>query len=208
MSRNGDFGPSACLLIFSTVLALASGAGAESNYKTLHRFFFPNGAAPYGSVVFDRAGNLYSTTSYGGANDRGTVIRLTPSAGGRWKKETIYSLKGGSDGAFPFAGLIFDKAGHLYGATREGGGTQDAGAVFELSPNAGGTWSERILYSFCTQKNCSDGSTPDARLTFDPAGNLYGTTYYGGLARVRGWRASHKFPRRGSANDPAHYYSI
>ena len=180
MSRNGDFGPSACLLIFSIVLAMAPGAWAQSNYKTLHRFSFPDGVAPYGSVVFDHAGNLYSTTWYGGDSDRGTVFRLTPSASGRWKKETIYSFKGGSDGAFPFAGLIFDKAGHLYGTAREGGGTQDAGVVFELSPNAGGTWSERILYSFCAQKNCRDGSTPDARLTFDPAGNLYGTTYYGG----------------------------
>src|ERR1035441_332430 len=87
----------------------------------------------------------------------------------------------GTDGTNPRAGLIFDAAGNLYGTT-ENGGTNGVGTVFELTPTAGGGWTETVLYSFCSQANCTDGYQPWAGLIFDAAGNLYGTTVYGGTA--------------------------
>ena len=67
------------------------------------------------------AGNLYGTTSSGGASGLGTVYQLTPSNGG-WTESVLYSFAGGSDGSQPWGGVIFDKAGNLYGTTYEGGG--------------------------------------------------------------------------------------
>src|ERR1019366_9380205 len=88
----------------------------------------------------------------------------------------------GTDGYYPYAGLIFDAAGNLYGTTRYGGTSSGCapygcGTVFELTPAAGGGWTETVLHSF---GNGTDGAAPLAGLIFDPAGNLYGTTYYGG----------------------------
>jgi len=81
-----------------------------------------------------------------------------------------------NDGIGPQAALISDSSGNLYGTTYAGG-TESAGTVFELSPQPGGTWSETILWNFCTQTNCTDGYEPQAGLLMDSAGNLYGTTY-------------------------------
>src|ERR1019366_44782 len=81
------------------------------------------------------------------------------------------------DGMNPWAGLIFDAAGNLYGTTY-GGGTYDKGTVFELTPTAGGGWTETVLHSF--NQTGTDGTEPLAGLIFDAAGNLYGTTYQGG----------------------------
>ena len=81
----------------------------------------------------------------------------------------------GTDGAGPYAGLIFDAGGNLYGTTAEGG-TYGVGTVFEVTPAAGGGWTEKVLHSF----NGTDGYYPLASLIFDAAGNLYSTTQYGG----------------------------
>jgi uncharacterized repeat protein (TIGR03803 family) len=96
-------------------------------------------------------------------------------------ERVLYRFKGGSDGSAPFAGLIADTAGNLYGTTADGGaGCQGGcGTVFELSPAAGGGWTETVLYRFT---GGSDGATPEAGLTFDTASNLYGTTIYGGAS--------------------------
>ena len=80
-----------------------------------------------------------------------------------------------TDGSTPYAGLVFDQRGNLYGTT-DYGGANGSGVVFELSP-AG---EETVLHSFCTQTNCTDGAEPVAGLVIDQSGNLYGTTYYGG----------------------------
>jgi uncharacterized repeat protein (TIGR03803 family) len=89
----------------------------------------------------------------------------------------IYS--GCPDGQTPYAGLIIDKLGHLYGTTYQGG-AHNQGTVFELIPNAAKTiWTETVLYSFCSQggESCTDGADPDAAaLIMDAWGNLYGTT--------------------------------
>jgi uncharacterized repeat protein (TIGR03803 family) len=76
--------------------------------------------------------------------------------------------------------LVFDRAGNLYGTTGEGGSSCYQGTVFKLAPNGDGTWSESVLYSFCSVENCRDGAVPYAGLVVDQAGNLYGTTLYSG----------------------------
>jgi uncharacterized repeat protein (TIGR03803 family) len=132
-----------------------------------------DGSEPYYSTpVFDSAGNLYGTTLDGGSSGYGTVFELTPSAGGTWTEAVLYSFTGGTgDGASPYAGLIFDSTGNLYGTTALGGAYQ-CGTVFELAPSAGGTWTETILYSFTG----GNDSIPEDSLIFDGNGNLYGTT--------------------------------
>jgi hypothetical protein len=79
---------------------------------------------------------------------------------------------GGPDGGAPLGGLVFDAAGNLYGTTLLSG-EHDYGAVFELSPGPGATWTEQLIHSFTG----NDGCDPQARLIIDSAGNLYGTTY-------------------------------
>jgi uncharacterized repeat protein (TIGR03803 family) len=147
------------------------------------------GAGPQAGLIFDKAGNLYGTTTYGGSSNCtdgcGTVFELSPQTGGGWSQTLMYNFKGGTDGEWPNASLIFDAAGNLYGTTVVGGGgsslcTYGCGTVYELSPKSGG-WSAKVLYRFQGQNK--DGSDPYAGLIFDAAGNLYGTTAYGGSAK-------------------------
>jgi uncharacterized repeat protein (TIGR03803 family) len=149
--------------------------------KTLHSFKGADGIRPFGGLVFDQAGNLYGTTQGGGGNTGcgfgcGTVFELTPASGGQWTQTVLYRFTPGSDGLAPVAGLVFDAAGNLYGTTPYGGQTNN-GTVFKLSPGSGG-WTETVLYRFTDAHG--DGRTPMARLIFDPAGSLYGTTIAGG----------------------------
>jgi uncharacterized repeat protein (TIGR03803 family) len=135
-----------------------------------------DGALPMGGLVFDQAGNLYGTTSYGGVNNRGTVFKLTLNEGGSWSESVLHSFTGGRDGAAPESSLILDKAGNLYGTTLLGGANVN-GVVFKLTPNANGTWAEKVLHQFTGGK---DGGQPRSGVIFDSIGNLYGTTQYGG----------------------------
>ncbi|MGH7869975.1 MAG: choice-of-anchor tandem repeat GloVer-containing protein, partial [Candidatus Dormibacteraceae bacterium] len=84
------------------------------------------------------------------------------------------------DGENPASSLTPDGAGNFYGTTQLGGASSD-GTVYELSPNGSGGYNETVLYSFCSLQNCTDGSYPYSYVAFDGRGNLYGTTYYGGL---------------------------
>jgi uncharacterized repeat protein (TIGR03803 family) len=121
-------------------------------------------------VVFDKQGNLYGTTSVGGAFNSGTVFMISS-----YGTETVlYSFTGGADGAVPYDGLIFDRHGNLYGTTA-GGGAFGQGTVFKM-PSSGG---ETVLYSFT---GGADGGGPLAGVVLGPHGDLYGTTYGGGLA--------------------------
>jgi uncharacterized repeat protein (TIGR03803 family) len=132
-----------------------------------------DGSLPNSAVIFDASGNLYSSTFTGGEYRYGVVYELTPNSDGTWTESVLYSFTGGSDGALPGMGEIFDAAGNLYGTTRDGG-AYGRGVVFELTPNSNGTWTENVLYSFRGHK---DGATPCfGNLIFDAAGNLYGTT--------------------------------
>jgi uncharacterized repeat protein (TIGR03803 family) len=137
-----------------------------------------DGSAPSAGLIADKNGNLYGTTYQGGANGAGTVFELTPSGGG-WSESLLWSFGSGADGQNPYAGLIMDKSGNLYGTTGTGG-VYSGGTVFELTPPtpSGGTWSESILWNF---GNVNDGVQPYAGLIMDESGNLYGTTGAGGV---------------------------
>jgi uncharacterized repeat protein (TIGR03803 family) len=176
---------SALIFIF---LTLAAPLFAVSKFKVLFRFTGADGYRPFGGMISDASGNLYGTTQEGGANDGcehgcGTVFELSPQGTGKWSERVLYSfcsVQNCVDGVSPLSGLIFDKAGNLYGTTFFGGANQ-GGTVFELTPDANGTWSEKVLYSFCSAGICADGLYPDnGPLAFDAAGNLYGTTVDGG----------------------------
>jgi uncharacterized repeat protein (TIGR03803 family) len=161
-----------------TAFELTPKAGGLWTEKVLYSFN-PNGKDgenPYADLIFDAAGNLYGTTYKGGTATFGTVFQLTPQAGGTWKEKVLHSFGNGKDGENPYAGLIADTAGNLYGTT-VGGGDNGSGTVFELTPKAGGTWREELLHSFGSGK---DGQHPYASLISDSDGNLYGTTFNGG----------------------------
>src|ERR1700730_14250637 len=106
-------------------------------------------------------------------------VLLAPNTSAQSKYKSLHMFNGGNDGRLVQSGLILDQAGNLYGTTG-GGGPNNGGTVFKLSPNADGTWTESVLYSFCSLSNCSDGAEPFASLILDQAGNLYGTTEQGG----------------------------
>ncbi len=144
--------------------------------QTLHGFQdYSLGASPIGGLVFDRSGNLYGTTMYGGAQFSGTVYELMPALGS-WTFHLLYSFAGsGSEG--PLASLILDSAGNLYGTTYADG-AYGQGAVFKLT-HSGGGWTHTSLHDFT---GGSDGAGPLGQLIFDANGNLYGTTGLGGIS--------------------------
>jgi uncharacterized repeat protein (TIGR03803 family) len=149
-----------------------SPANDKWTQKVLHVFNNGNGSAPYAGLVADASGNLYGTTTQGGVsqqNSGGVVYELTP-ASGKWTSTVLYSFPSGE--GTPYAPLILDSNGNLYG-TISSGGAHGFGAVFELTPGANGAWSESLAFSF---NGSSDGSAPLAGLVADAAGNLYGTT--------------------------------
>ncbi len=114
------------------------------------------------------------------------VVALASAASADWKEKVLYSFQGIPDGSLPVGAVVFDKAGNLYGATTEGGSSScisvaQCGTVYQLSPPAkqGDPWTETVLYIF--KGNASkDGASPAGGLVIDAAGNLYGTTAYGG----------------------------
>jgi len=116
------------------------------------------------------------------------VLALTVPASAEWKEKVLYSFQGSPDGSFPGGGMVFDKAGNLYGVTLEGGSGScppaQCGIVYQLSPPAqkGGPWTETILYVF-KGKPYGDGSSPAGTLIIDSSGNLYGATGYGGTGK-------------------------
>jgi uncharacterized repeat protein (TIGR03803 family) len=215
-----------------TVFELTPAQGGGWTEKVLYSFYpsATDGYQPEAGLVFDAAGNLYGTTYQGGTYFEGTAFELTPIQGGGWTERVLYNFGNGTDGDQPYAGLVFDVVGNLYGTTFSGGtygggtvfelsrsgrgwaeqvphsfgngtdgsgpyaglvlfgasanlygttssgGTYNSGTVFELTPTQGGSWIETMLHNF----NGADGSFPYTGMIFDPAGNLYGTTFSGG----------------------------
>jgi uncharacterized repeat protein (TIGR03803 family) len=156
--------------------------GGPWTEKILHSFNnnFVDGYRPLGSLIFDANGNLYGTTSYGGANGMGTVFELTPGSGGVWTENIIFNQ---SYAETPYANLIFDSEGNLYSTSFSGGAPNQNigihGTVFELSPpQSGAAWTEQILHSFA--EDAIDGGSPAAGLLSDSKGNFYSTTFHGG----------------------------
>jgi uncharacterized repeat protein (TIGR03803 family) len=164
------------------VFKISPATGRAWTETTLYAFTGgADGSMPTATLVSDHAGNLYGTTKAGGSTvcsqGCGTVFKLSPTSGGRWHKTSLHTFLGGSsDGSQPKEGLTFDASGNLYGTATTGGAEGD-GVVYRLSPGSGG-WRETILYQFGGIPD--DGSAPIAVLTFDAAGNLYGTTTQGG----------------------------
>jgi len=211
-------------------LALGNVAWGGSKYRMLYSFSGGNdGGGVYAGVALDDKGNLYGTTSGGGAYGEGTVFQVAPGTGGKWIEHVLYNFCAKSrctDGALPVSGVILDAAGNLFGTA--GGGVSNSGVTFELrqdlaSPNGwrfrliynGGSdvglvldkvgnlygvlgageygegaiselspgshgWTETFLYSFCPKFPCANGVIAAAGLVWDRAGNLYGTTQFGG----------------------------
>lgn len=139
-----------------------------------------DGVSPWGTMVFDRQGNLYGTATGGGANEQGDIFELSPAGGGSWTQSVILSFSSSGGGIIPEAGLNIDAHGNLYGTTVQGGSPgSNSGVIYELSPSGGGQWTESLLWIFCTGA-CHDGQAPEAGVIFDAHGNIYGTTSRGG----------------------------
>jgi uncharacterized repeat protein (TIGR03803 family) len=184
-SHSSDgFGPAAALIMdgAGNLYGTAAGGGAHSaglvfeltpetgggwTETVLHDFSL--GTAPLSGLVRDAAGNLYGT---GGAGGIGLVFELLPSSGGSWTAKVLYKFNT-TDGFFPQGGLLLGASGNLYGTT-EYGGTDSYGTVYELKPETGGRWAEKVLYNF--GNNGTDGYYPTANLIEDGMGNLYGMT--------------------------------
>jgi uncharacterized repeat protein (TIGR03803 family) len=137
---------------------------------------FSDAWAPSGPLARDSAGNLYGTSDSSENNNYPTVFRLAPSGSG-YTESVVFTFSTQNSGSYPEGGLITDSEGNLYG-TASRGGTNQGGLVYKLTPSSG-TWTQTVLYNF-TGVN-GDGWSPDAALTFDVSGNLYGTTVYGGI---------------------------
>ncbi len=132
-----------------------------------------SGRSPSAALVQASDGNLYGTTPFGGANNNGTIFKITPSGA----LTTLYrfcSLSGCPDGARPYASLVRASDGSLYGTTYYGG-MNGGGTIFKITPGGALT----TLYSFCSMSACADGQYPYAGL-IQVGGNLYGTTSFGG----------------------------
>jgi uncharacterized repeat protein (TIGR03803 family) len=162
-------------------------APPSAKFTTLHRFTGTDGIFPEAGLVQATNGDFYGTTAGGGTNNScyegcGTVFKITPSG----KLTTLYSFcsEGGrhcTDGESPQAGLVQAIDGNFYGTTVGGGanddcGTGGCGTVFKITPSGSLT----TIYSFCSQSNCTDGSSPEADLVQGTDRNLYGTAELGG----------------------------
>jgi hypothetical protein len=162
----------AALAVAVITFSLVAGAWSQTETALYSFTGHSDGADPLVGLVSDSAGNLYGTAGF-------SVFEISPASGGGWTHTTIFTL---TQGRMPESPLILDAAGNLYGTTYEGGtgGGCNAGAgcgiVYELSSTPG-VWTETVLYNFT---GGSDGASPIGNLVFDTAGNLYGTTNYGG----------------------------
>jgi uncharacterized repeat protein (TIGR03803 family) len=155
--------------------------GTAWTETVLASFNGANGENPWAELIADASGNLYSTTSAGGAANDGTIFELSPPAGGSgaWTLSTLLSFAG-ADGANPLAGLVADASGNLYGTASTGGANAClCGTVVEVSPpSGGGAWTETVLTSLTK----SVGARPSASLFLDKSGKLYGTTRKAGAS--------------------------
>ncbi len=177
----------ALLTIVTLSVLLGTAATSQGQtYNVLYNFSSASGDLPEGQIAMDKSGNIYGTTIEGGTYNDGTVYELSPpsTAGGAWTETVLYSFGSGADagGYYPVGGITLSAAGNLYGTTSQGGDPPcRCGTVFELKPPtvAGGAWGFRNMHHFAGPP--SDGSNPEAPLTIDSSGNVYGTTFSGGL---------------------------
>ena len=148
-----------------------------------------NGGEPVSGIIFDSKGRMYGTGISGG-NNWGIAFELKPS-GGQWTESMLYnfcSFNNCADGAWPYAPLVFDQAGNLYGTTGVGGvacaDSDGCGVVFKLTPTKSGEWKETVLHRF---KGGLDGYSPFYGAILDGKGHMYGTTSFGGTSSGQGY---------------------
>jgi uncharacterized repeat protein (TIGR03803 family) len=181
-----EFGPQTGLLFNATgnlfgatefeVFVLARNSHGGWTESVAHTFDDGDGLNPFGDLTFDKEGNLYGTNQAGGVNRGGTVFKLTPNTNGGWASTVLASFPTNTaDGYYPLAGVALDSSGNVYGTTGSGG-SDDDGVVFKLTPSHG-KWTERLLHNFTGAR---DGKFPEAGVTLDASGNLYGSAIFGG----------------------------
>jgi len=184
--ERGNVCPVGCGVVFE--LSPIPGGGWRS--LELHRFIGgrEDGQRPLTGLARDSSGNLYGTTAFGGHYGGGVAFEISRTSNGVWKETVLFHFGGGnlSGGAVPLGRLAIDQAGNLYGTATQGGNTSGVcadrfsggcGIVFELSPSSSGLWTGTVLYTFT---GGADGAYSQTGLTFDAAGNLYGTASGGG----------------------------
>ena len=170
----------------ATIFRLAPSSGDHWTYSPLHTLTLSEGSSLDAALAVDPAGNLYGTSRDGGAHDWGSVFELSPdpAAVEGWTLRVLHSFYlNGKDGAEPWDKVTLDRAGNVYGTTREGG-PNGAGIVFKLASTVGSTWTESILHAFPATRH--DGLESYAELAEDRSGNLYGTTSGGGVGNGDG----------------------
>jgi len=167
------------------VYQLAPQAGGGWVERAIHLFTNDgaDGYHPTGALAMDAHGHLYGATNEGGTANQGTVYQLSARAGGGWTESVLHSFSfNGTDGYYPDGGVTVDANGNLYGTTHNGGAfsglSGGGGTVYELSPAAGGSWTENLLDSF--DISATGPVYPIAGVVIDPSGALYGSTYNGG----------------------------
>lgn len=168
-------------LVFLFFCFLPTALASASDETVIYSFAGGgNGSYPNTPLISDSTGNLYGATQaggeFGGSYGNGTIFELVKSKTS-WTYEVIYNFTGNADGGSVNAPLALDSQGNLYGVCSTGGDNYK-GNVFELSPSQEGDWTLTVLYSFSSG---SDGGYPEGGVILDKAGNLYGTTSYGGL---------------------------
>ena len=165
-NRNGRWTVLSALSAGLLIQVTGAQVDAAPTLTTIYQFDY-GGRLPIGGLLLDSAGNLYGTTYYGGANSLGSVYELS----GTTHTYTTLASFGGATGAYPMGALIADSNGNLYGTTA-GTGNSGSGSLGTLFQVAAGTNALTILTTFTG----SNGSSPQAGLVTDSAGNMYGTT--------------------------------
>ncbi len=186
--RNAAIGRIVSAVVIAMTLMVVPRLARGQTFHVIYNFTGgAAGSTPQAGLSMDNAGNLYGTLAYGGSQNCrsgcGTVFRLKRSGPG-WVYTTLHQFQGGDDGYQPYARVVFGPDGSLYGTTTYGGGygcnLGGCGTVFNLQPpatfcsNAQCPWVETVLYSF------GSPAVPYSEVTFDGAGNVYGTTFLGG----------------------------
>lgn len=152
-------------------------SGDTWTQRVIHAFTGgADGSGPGSRVAVDKRGNVYGMTPTGGANGLGVIYLLRPRSSGGYALRVIHTFTGASDGSSGSAGKLVLRGGRIFGAATTGG-NHGSGTVFQLTPTQTGEWDFKTLYSFA---GAPDGVFPYGALLFDAAGNIYGTTYYGG----------------------------
>jgi uncharacterized repeat protein (TIGR03803 family) len=194
----GGVGGTFCENGCGTVFRLSPNGDGTWTERVIHRVpgtvGSTDGQNPYSGLAFDGKGNLWGTTQAGGTGGAacnpfgqppgcGTVFELKRTKTGKWKEALVYSFQDENTGWYPYAGPVIDANNNVYGPLVNGG--PGNGAIFKLAPQGDGSVTESLIYTFAPcdpARGCKDGVFPFGGVTFDTAGNLYGTTLDGGAA--------------------------